>query len=85
VLNPNAATFTPRHVPVMIKGGGGHFLTEEDFQSIAAHFRTLNWPTTVVRVYITNGWHQAFEGGVWVNHCDYRPNSMTDPVEHYYA
>lgn len=68
-MNPNAAAFVPRR-PVVLRSSR-YMGRAEDYDHIKNVFAVLRWPSEVHTIFVTNGWHEGFENGRWVNYCGY--------------
>jgi hypothetical protein len=89
-MNPLAKPFVPgaKRGPEIVKSVR-YFGKPQDFDNIKALFQTYNWPPNVQTIYVTNGWHQGFEGrnGVLqqVEYCGFSVNIDSDThKQHFY-
>ncbi|HEY0077032.1 MAG TPA: hypothetical protein VGB73_00180 [Pyrinomonadaceae bacterium] len=80
-----SAAFIPAATPkqAVIKKSLRYRGTEADYQNIKALFESLLW-MGVETVYITNGWHEGFEGGYMRTYCDYCLHTDDSTKYHYY-
>ena len=85
-LNANATTFVPRAKTPTIKRSVRYIGAAEDYDRIKSLFEYMIWGQDVHTVFITNGWHQGFEGGRNVWYCGYCANEDNEIYkQHFYA